>query len=181
MISLPDATLLTRTAEGSEEAFEELYRRHQPAVYRYALRMSGSTAVADDVVQEVFMAVIYGARGYDPEAGPLASYLFGIARNKLSRQWRLSPETDELSETAAAPDADPLENLSREESVDQVRQALLGLPAHYREVVVLCELEEMAYADAAEALGLPVGTVRSRLNRARAMLLDRVSRNRVKA
>lgn len=180
-ITSRDAGLVARVLEGDERAFDELYERHQPPVYRYALRMSGSTTVADDVVQDVFLALLRGARGYDASTGPLGSYLYGIARNTLLRHWRMSMPSEELNESAPAPETDPLEGLTRAESVGQLRQALMALPVHYREAVVLCELEEMPYADAAEVLGVPVGTIRSRLSRARAMLLDRLSGNRVQA
>lgn len=173
-----DAAQLARLKGGDAGAFDDLYSRYQPPVYRYLLRMSGSPEMAEDTVQEVFLVLIRGARGYDASSGPLGSYLYGIARNLLLRQWRMSRPDEDLDESAPAPDTDPLENMTREESVESVRQALLGLPVHYREVVVLCELEEMAYADAAETLGVPVGTVRSRLNRARAMLLARMSASR---
>lgn len=176
-ISRHDAALLRRVLEGDEEAFDTLYHRHQPPVYRYALRMTGSETVAEDVVQEVFMALIRGARGFDPSVGAVSSYLYGIARNMLLRYWRTVMPSDEIDEHAPAPDVDPLEGLTRAETVGQLRQALLALPLHYREAVVLCELEEMPYADAAETLGVAVGTVRSRLSRARAMLLERLSRN----
>lgn len=180
-ISSHDAALLRRSLEGDEEAFDALYRRHQAPIYRYALRMSGSETVAEDVVQEVFMALIRGARGFDPSAGAVGSYLYGIARNMLLRHWRTAMPVEEIDERAPAPGVDPLEGLTRAESVEQLRQALLVLPLHYREVVVLCELEEVSYADAAEMLGVAVGTVRSRLSRARSMLLDRLSKNKVRA
>jgi RNA polymerase sigma-70 factor, ECF subfamily len=176
-----EAGLLSRLERGDEDAFNELYRRHQTPVYRYLLRMSGSEAVAEDVVQEVFLALIRGARGYNPSDGPLGSYLFGMARNMLLRRWRSEPATEEPDDSAAAPDGDPLEGLTQAESVEQLRRALLSLPPHYRDVVVLCELEEMSYMRAAEMMGVPVGTVRSRLSRARAMLLERMSGSRVQA
>lgn len=173
-----DASQLSRLREGDTRAFDDLYGRYQPPVYRYLLRMSGSPELAEDTVQEVFLTLIRGARGYDPGAGPLGSYLYGIARNLLLRQWRSERPVEDLDEDAPAPESDPLENLTRGESVELLRHALLGLPVHYREVVVLCELEELPYADAAETLGVPVGTVRSRLNRARTMLVARMSASR---
>ncbi len=174
---LSDAALLRRVHAGEESAFDLLYRRHQGRIYRYALRMSGSPEAAEDVVQEVFLAVIRGARGFDAAHGALASYLFGMARNLLFRQGG-APPADELEEGSAVIDADPLEGLHQAEQVERVRQALAGLPAHYREAVVLCDLEELSYAEVAEMLGVAVGTVRSRLHRARALLLDRLSGQR---
>lgn len=169
-----ESALLARLQAGDEDAFETLYGRHQPRIYRYALRMCGSPEVADDVVQEVFLALIRGARGYDAAAGPLGSYLYGMARNLLFRQLGAAPMV-ELEDDLPAVVADPLEGLAHSQRVERVRRALEVLPAHYREAVVLCDMEELSYADVAELLGVAVGTVRSRLHRARALLAERLS------
>ncbi len=175
-----EASLLRRLQAGEELAFELLYERHQGRIYRYALRMSGSPETAEDVVQEVFLAMIRGARGYDPACGPLSSYLYGMARNLLYKQ--LSPAgTDELDEEIAGVDTDPIEGMEQAERLERVRAAMAALPAHYREAVVLCDMEEMSYAEVAELLGVAVGTVRSRLHRARSLLLERLSRERCRA
>lgn len=180
LASLNEHALLRRMQAGEAAAFELLYERHQGRVYRYALRMSGSPEMADDVVQEVFLGLIRGARGYDPGAGALASYLYGMARNLLFRQMS-GPVGDELDEEALAGGGDPLEGLAQAEQVERVRLALASLPAHYREAVVLCEMEEMSYAEVAEVLGVAVGTVRSRLHRARAILAEKLSEERCRA
>lgn len=177
---LEEASLLRRVELGEEAAFCTLYDRHQPAVFRYALRMTGSREVADDVAQEVFLGLIRGARGYDPELGPLRSYLYGMARRMLIRQ--LPPVGEaEMEGVEIAVHSDPLAGLEREEALERMRQAMMTLPAHYREAVVLCDLEELDYAEAAEVLGCAVGTVRSRLHRARALLAERVAQVRVQA
>jgi RNA polymerase sigma-70 factor (ECF subfamily) len=177
-----DAELLRQTARGDEDAFTALYRRRQSGVYRFALQMSGSEAVAEDVTQEVFMVLMRDADKYDPERGSLAAYLYGVARNLVLRSFHKDrpyvalPEDEEAGDTHEGLVArhDPLGDLTRGETVSRVRQAVLALPAHYREVVVLCELHEMSYADAAAALGCAVGTVRSRLHRGRSMLIDKL-------
>lgn len=174
-----DAALLERIEQGDVRAFDELYARHQPPLFRYALRMSGLRAVAEDSVQEVFLALIRGAHGYRAAAGPLRSYLYGMARHALARRRRDEQRVEPVEIDIAAPGTDPLAGLSLEESVRSVRAALEALPAHYREVIVLCEMEELSYAGAAAVLGLPVGTVRSRLSRAKALLLTRLSRQGV--
>ncbi|MBI5086605.1 MAG: RNA polymerase sigma factor [Acidobacteria bacterium] len=178
--NLSETALLRRLQGGEEMAFELLYERYQPRVYRYVLRMCGRPETADDVVQEVFLSLIRGRESYSPRSGALGSYLYGMARNLMFRQvgeaaGREPEEDDSVTEY------DPLEGMNREEQVEQVRQALRALPAHYREVVVLCDMEEMGYAEAAEALGVAVGTVRSRLHRARALLLERLSEERCRA
>jgi RNA polymerase sigma-70 factor (ECF subfamily) len=77
----PDDELLLRLQSGDEQAFLALYRRRQPAIYRFALHMSGSAAIAEDVTQDVFLALIRDGFGYDPELGSLPAYLYGIARS----------------------------------------------------------------------------------------------------
>jgi RNA polymerase sigma-70 factor (ECF subfamily) len=182
--TLDDAELLRLMRAGDEEAFTALYGRRQGGVYRFALHMSGSAAVAEDVTQEVFLALIREAGGYDSTRGSVAAYLYGIARNHVLRRLERErcfvpmPETAEggggQTPEPMVSEADPLGDLTRSEAIEAVRQAVLALPAHYREVVVLCELHEMSYADAALSLDCAVGTVRSRLHRARALLVEKL-------
>ncbi len=176
-----DDELLLRLHSGDEQAFAALYRRRQAAIYRYALNMSGSAAVAEDVLQEVFMVLIREGCGYDPERGALSAYLFGIARKLLLRHFERIrgnvPIDDEDAGSVMlelAVDGNQLSDLARSEGIAALRRAVQALPRRYREVVVLCDLEELDYADAAHALGCPVGTVRSRLHRARALLLEKM-------
>ena len=183
-----DAELLGLMLAGDEDAFTAIYRRRQGGVYRFALQMSGSEALAEDVVQEVFMVLMRDGRNFDPSRGSLAAYLYGIARNHVlrafDRERQLVPLDHEAGESDEAPHRnlvshfDPLGDLTRAESVEKLRQAVLALPPHYREALVLCELHELSYADAAEALGCAVGTVRSRLHRARAMLAAKLRERR---
>lgn len=179
-VTAGEAVLLRKLQEGDERAFELLYERHQSPLYRYALRMSGSETVAEDVVQEAFLILIRGARGFDPAHGSLQSYLYGIGRNLLAQRMR-EPSMEGLDGVDVATESDPLDGLTREEQMEMVRKALVTLPVEYREAVVLCDLEEMSYADAAELQGCPVGTIRSRLSRAREMLTARVQELRVRA
>jgi len=172
-----EARLLKRLQAGDERAFETLYERHMPPVYRYALRMTGSPSDADDVVQELFLALIREARGYDPARGELRSYLYGMARRLILRRLPVEPLADEDALELAVED-DPFERLDLEQRLALVRTAVAALPASYREVVALCDLEELSYADAAATMGCAVGTVRSRLHRARAMLLNRMERRK---
>jgi RNA polymerase sigma-70 factor (ECF subfamily) len=167
-----DPELLAQALAGRKDHFEELYRRRQGSVYRFALQMSGSTAMAEDVTQETFLAVLAQEARYDQGRGSVAAFLYGIARNmllrRLERDRRYLPENPEWDEPVF--ETDLLLDLTRAESIERVRRAVLTLPAVYREVVVLCDLQETSYEDAAAALDCPVGTVRSRLNRARGML-----------
>lgn len=171
-----DDDLLRRMREGDEEAFTALYRRHQGAVYRFALQMSGKSDIAEEVTQEVFMLFMRDRKQYDPGRGPVAAYLYGVARKHVLRAldrekpYATSIDDDNLDDwPAAGPDV--LVEITRAEQVESLRQAILSLPALYREVIVLCELHELDYVEAATVIQCPVGTVRSRLNRARAMLV----------
>jgi RNA polymerase sigma-70 factor, ECF subfamily len=176
-----DEELLRLALAGDEGAFTLLYRRRQGAVYRFAWQMCGSESVAEDVTQEVFMALVREGGRFDPARGALAAYLYGIARRQVLRRLAKERAFVELtSDEESATDEhliaahDPLGELTRRETVEAVRQAVLALPAHYREVVVLCELHELSYAEAAEVLACALGTVRSRLARARMMLGERL-------
>ena len=177
---MTDHQLLERMLAGEEEAFLTLYRRRQGPVYRFAWHMSGSASIAEEVTQEVFLTLVRDGRRYDAARGTVESYLYGIARNHvlrtLERDRPYVALEAETSETLAAPD-DPLAELTREERLEGLRQAVVSLPASYREVVVLCDLHEMDYAGAAEVLGCPVGTLRSRLHRARALLGEKLRGN----
>jgi RNA polymerase sigma-70 factor, ECF subfamily len=197
-IELTDDGLLKRMIAGDEEAFTLLYRRKHPAIYRFALHMSGNSAVADDVTQEVFMALIRDTARFDPAKGTLGGFLFGIARNHLHKRWEQDRRTVSLGEGGEDSTAfesgnghsrlsafggngnghgtfgHPVDQFASAETVGRVRKAIATLPENYREVVVLCELEEMSYEEAATVLTCPVGTVRSRLHRARALLLEKL-------
>ena len=181
----PDDELLMRMRNGDEQAFVTLYRRRQGAIYRFAMHMSGSAATAEDVAQDVFLALIREDCGFDPERGSLSAYLFGIARKLVLRQLErgrsdtpLDASGEDVPRLELAAADNPLVDLTRKETLEALRRAVLALPRRYREVVVLCDLEELDYADAAVALGCPIGTIRSRLHRARSLLLEKLSLER---
>jgi len=175
---LDDSELLRLMLTGDEQALVVLYRRRQAAIYRFAYQMSGSVALAEDVTQEVFLFLMRDGRLFDPSRGALSSFLLGVARNYVLRRLRgdhlLSPLSEDPESEEHVNDASPLDDLTRTESIELVRKAVLSLPERYREVVVLCELQEMSYAQAAEVLECSIGTVRSRLHRARALLLNKL-------
>lgn len=175
-----DHDLLKRALGGDEAAFTTLYRRRQGCVYRFALQMSGRPGLAEEVTQEVFLTVIRDAGRFDPGRGSLLAYLYGIARNHVLRgleRERSHVQLDDDSDCHGSPwtaREDTLGDLTRGETIESVRRAVLALPANFREVVVLCDLHEMSYVEAAAVLGCVVGTVRSRLHRARGMLLEKL-------
>jgi RNA polymerase sigma-70 factor (ECF subfamily) len=172
--SVPDEDLLRRIAAGDAAAFTALFRRRQPDVYRFALHMTGLPAVAEDVTQDVFVALIRDAGRYEAGRATVKAWLAGIARNharrRLERERGIVPLDGDIEESETAVQSDPLDALDRTERIDALRRAILTLPVAYREAVVLCDLQELTYAEAAAALECAVGTVRSRLHRGRALL-----------
>jgi len=179
----PELALLARMKRGDEEAFTDLYRRHRDAVYRLAMLYSGSTAHAADVTQETFVHFMTQPHQYDPLRGTLAAWLCGIARNLArkavgGREDATDPEVmaDDTSLHESHIDRDtPLDRILKGEVAEQVRRAVAGLKPHYRDILILCELSELSYAEAAQVAGIDIGTVRSRLSRARAQLAQRLA------
>ena len=174
-----DTELLQRMSAGDEDAMTALYRRRQGGIYRFALQMCGSRVLAEDITQEVFIVLIRDGHSFDPARGTLSTFLVGVARNLLLQRLRRERFYAPLEDTGQEAEslksfAGPLEDLSRMESIESLRTAVLALPTRYREVVVLCDLQEMSYVEAAEVLGCAVGTVRSRLHRGRALLIEKL-------
>ena len=177
MTGTTDYELLQRMKTGDEEAFVALYRRRQGSVYRFALRMCGSESIAEDVTQEVFMVLMREAEKFDARRAQLTTWLMGIARNQVLKQLERERRWVGFSDDDEATDfvfqgADPFAAFAHKLTVEKVRQAVLTLPPPYREVVVLCELQELSYAETADVLGCAIGTVRSRLHRGKALLCE---------
>lgn len=169
-----DDDLVAQVAAGEAEAFAALFRRRQAVVYRFALHMTGAGTVAEDITQDVFLTLMRDAHRFEPGRATVTAWLCGIARNlarrRLEQDRRTVPLEDETDDEAHPDAATALDRLTLAEGVDALRKAILTLPLPYRETVVLCDLQELSYADAADALGCAVGTVRSRLHRGRALL-----------
>jgi RNA polymerase sigma-70 factor (ECF subfamily) len=183
---LPDLTdeqLLAQALAGDEEAFTALYRRRQGPIFRFAMHMSGSNQIAEEVTQDVFIFLLQRGADFDPERGALGAYLFGVARNYVRRALERSYSENALSSSvedeaaALMTHCDPGEGIARHQASTAVWKAVLSLPEHYREVVVLCDLHEQTYAQAAEAMGCAIGTIRSRLHRAHDMLSKKLQRS----
>ncbi len=178
-----DDVLLRRAAKGDEEAFTLLYRRHQAALYRFALRMTGNAWAAEEIVQDVFMTLMRDPKKYDARRGTLGAFLYGVARNRVMKHLERLPREVSIEEKSkngtgtqmALQDAlTPAVWAEKRERMERVRAAVLELPPEFREVVVLCELEEMSYEEAAQMAGCPIGTIRSRLHRGRALLMAKL-------
>ena len=177
MISgLSDEQLVTGAAHGDQEYWTVLYRRHQGRIYRFAFHMSGSHSIAEEATQETFLALLRRMGGYSPAKGTVAAYLLGIARFKVLRLLEQEPGHEEMPAVDPATPANPEEDLARGFQQEQLRRAIVALPDVYREALVLCELDGIDYAEAAAALGCPIGTIKSRVSRAKQMLLDRLAR-----
>jgi RNA polymerase sigma-70 factor, ECF subfamily len=178
----PDADLVGRAAAGDASAFRELVVRHQVRVYQIVYRMLRDRTDADDVTQETFVRVFRNLDRFDRtrEFGP---WLHTIARNAAlnyiaSRGRRRAASLDELSDKGAPPpasrDESPLESIARREIVERVRGAMDALPEEQRLVLTLREFDGLQYDEIAATLGIPIGTVMSRLSRARAALATRL-------
>ena len=173
-----DLADLSRARDGDEAAFTALYHRFSGQVFRFAWLLTGSESAANDVTQETFMELLDGAASFDPARGSLGAYLCGIARFRAYRAIgeRSHGDVDlEALDRAAIegqlPDL-PADHLERARALERLHAAIRLLPAPFREVLVLVELQEMPYADAAAVAGIELGTVRSRLSRAKARLAD---------
>ena len=177
-----DAELMRLMIAGDDRAFTMLYKRHQGPIYRFALLMSGSPNIAEEVAQEVFLNLIREPNRYDPVRGALQAYLIGVARNRVLKSLErerhyvsLVEESQDLTPaTQLVAKDDPLGDCARKEVIQLVRQAVQGLPIRYREVVVLCDFQLMSYAETALVLGCPIGTVNSRLHRGHALMLQKL-------
>jgi RNA polymerase sigma-70 factor, ECF subfamily len=198
-----DIELMRRLSSGDEAAFLEFYRRHQGGVYRYALHMTGRPEAAADVVQETFLTLIRQAGKFDEEKGAPGAFLYGIARNhvrklheKESRYVALGEEHGDDSvrngtdgnhngnghhAAWSGHSETVLEGLERSQAIQMLRDAVLTLPEHYREPITMCDLEGRSYEEASALMACPVGTVRSRLNRARSILLEKLRPSHVTA
>lgn len=180
----PELALLARMRQGDEAAFVALYRRHCDAVHRIALLYCGSTGQAADVTQETFIHFMTRPDQYDAARGTIGSWLCGVARNMARKAagYREEPTDPEaLADDTALREEHierdtPLERLLRNETAEKVRRSLAALAPHYRDVLILCELSDLSYAEAAQVCGIDIGTVRSRLSRARSQLAHRLAR-----
>lgn len=168
-----DEELYRRMRNGNQDAFAQLYERREPALYRFALHMSGSTPVAEEVAHEVFVQLMSPSTRFDETKGSLESFLYGIARNLVRVVRRLGPVAEPVDRPFHH---DILGDLIGNEITATLHRTLRELPERYRTVIVLCDLEERSYEEVARLIGRPVGTVRSRLHRARALLSAKLKR-----
>ncbi|HSG80006.1 MAG TPA: sigma-70 family RNA polymerase sigma factor [Acidimicrobiia bacterium] len=164
--------------DGRVPTWEEVARRYGRTIYNFAYRLTGNAHDAHDLTQEVLLRVRRGLEQYTP--GSFEGWLWRITRNAflddVRRQKRRPtvslPEGDHVDAGAAPP---PDEVLATVRLGEDVQAALLELPYDFREAVVMCDIVGLSYDEIAEAVGVPVGTVRSRIHRGRKMLRERLS------
>ena len=171
-----DRQFLRSMMAGEEQGFVDLYQKYQGPVFRFALQISGMRHVAEEVTQDTFLSLIRAPRNYRSDRGPLLLYLFGIARRlawKSARRDRLYAALGSDHDLPAAlPDF--ADDFARKDEATRLRNAILSLPRKYREVIVLCSLQELSYEQAAVVVGCSIGTVRSRVHRGRQLLLRKL-------
>lgn len=173
LAGVDDAALVGRVAGGDGAALDVLYRREAGAVYRYTLALCGNAAWAADATQEAFVVLATRPASFDATRGAIGAWLAGVARHALAAMWREGrleeplPDDDEGVDDAAA---SPEHLLVRVQDSAVVWAALRGLPAPFREAVVLVDLQERSYAEAARIAGIQINTLRTRLHRARLKL-----------
>lgn len=172
-----DTERMARLAAGDTGALRELYEKHGRALLRFSSAMCRSRQAAEDLVHDTFVALLRGPHLFDPAQGSAFNYLCGVLRHRVSRHFRQQKRWVTLVENDSAADHEPspADEIARSEVSAVFRQAMLELPLQHREIIALCDLEELPYHAVAAILDCPIGTVRSRLHRARALLTIRLA------
>ncbi len=178
---MEERAIILRLQQGDRQALAWLYETYKGAVYRTALAMTRDESAAEDILQECFIRLYTYAASLDPDR-PLRPWLYRVTLNLVrdwSRRRRLGRPIEDLMEwfsALAAPTPSMEGEVERNEAIALVRKVVDALPAAHREVVVLFYLEELSLEEIAEALDIPVGTVKSRLHYARRRLRESVQR-----
>ncbi len=171
-----DPELVKRALAGENSAWEELLKVYSRRVYNLCYRFTGRTAEAEDLTQEIFIKIFQTLRSYDARQGTFSTWLNRVARNHLVDYYRrtrrnrvtsrLEDEPGKLEETAS-PGAGPLAQVESRERRELLQMALDKLSPDMREAVILRDLQDLDYEEIAQVLGVPEGTVKSRINRGR--------------
>ncbi len=148
----------------TEPEIRAAYHDHKDAIYRFAWRMTGSAASAEDIVQECFLSLLRNPNGYEVSRAPLRPFLLAVARNLARKRWRTEQRWGELGEEAFV--AEPIDPAARQTG-ELVAQAVQSLPPLQREALILFEYEEFPLEEIARAVDAEVGAVKARLHRAR--------------
>jgi RNA polymerase sigma-70 factor (ECF subfamily) len=177
-----DGQLLERCRRGDEAAWHELVTRHSRKVFGLCYRFAGRVDEAEDLTQEAFLRVYQNLDRYRSGAGAFSTWLMTVARNHAIDQYRRRREERQRRDDSAEGEMEllpsgeegPVMALERKERVQLVQRGLRALPQDLREPIVLCDLQGLAYEEAAKVLAVPIGTVKSRLNRGRLELAKRL-------
>jgi RNA polymerase sigma-70 factor, ECF subfamily len=175
-----DAELVRACLQGDRNAWEQVVRQHQQRIFNVAYRFTGKFEEAEDLTQEIFMKVYRTLGSYRSESGMLITWMVRVARNHMIDQYRkhklersqtssLEVEYEKVEENPARYD-NPSQALDRNEKAEMIHSMLLRVPEDLRQSVILRDLEELSYEEISEMLKLPLGTVKSRINRGRAEL-----------
>lgn len=193
---MDDDALLAAHNEGYDQAFPEIVRRYQRSIFGYIYRMLQNKHIAEELTQEVFLALVRNADRYQPQ-GKFSGYLFAIASNKVHKEWeqrKRRPKFFSLSFWSADSNSEsngnmPLDTIEDStacvetafkkcEVSDAVNEALKHLPEHYREAFILRRFQDLSYEEIAEITDCPVGTIKSRVVRAERGLRPHLERFR---
>jgi RNA polymerase sigma-70 factor (ECF subfamily) len=176
MLGNNEQHLVARAAAGDESAFRKLFDQHHAALFRFAYRLTSSLDAAEDITQDCFLRLIEQAR-FDQARGPLRQYLYGTVRNLARQRWQAAGREvswdEESGDDPSSADVPVPESMIAAEVSEAVQAALDLLPPLQREAIVLFEFEELSLEQTAAVAGVDIGTVKSRLHRAR----ERLRRN----
>jgi RNA polymerase sigma-70 factor, ECF subfamily len=172
-----EAELVEKCRSGDRDAWEIIVRRRHSRIYNLAYRFTGRFDEAEDLTQEVFLKVYRTLHSYRPESGSLETWMVRVARNHFIDHYRKHKterlQTDPLesdghpSISVVTRTDNPGQAFDRQEAAKRIHSLLAQLPEDQREAVVLRDLEELTYEEITEILGVPIGTVKSRINRGR--------------
>jgi RNA polymerase sigma-70 factor (ECF subfamily) len=169
-VTVTPEELLIRMKKGDEEAFTMIYVRYVSAVKNFAGYMGIPSRSTEDVAQNVFLTLIHNVQSYDLLRGSAVAFLYGITRNHTLRWLRENRNLNAYETETEESDHNPYVEYSKAEAVAKLRKAIRELPEAFKEAIVLCEIHELSYDEAAAVLGCAIGTIRSRLSRGRAIL-----------
>ena len=178
---LDDSECLARARQGEVAAFSELVARYQDRIYRFLLRLTRSPGDALELTQETFLNAYQALARWQPEA-QFTTWLFRIARNQAFDWLRRGKRAEfvaldeEQEHGLADPGPGPDATLETTQRLRGLERALARLPTEHREILLLREIEDLSYEDIATVLDISLGTVKSRIARARASLLDKMPR-----
>ncbi len=180
-LSEPDGNLLQRCRNGDEAAWRDLVARHTRRVFGVAYRFTGRVDEAEDLTQEIFVKVYQSLDRFRESEGAFPTWLTTVARNQAIDHYRRRREERRrqdddpaVMERMASSGENALARMERHERVQFVQRGLRALPAELRQPLILCDLEDMPYDAIARTLNLPLGTVKSRINRGRLELARRL-------